>query len=228
MKKQRLIKHILLMLTITVILIITNVKEVKGSLQANRKTHYTKTDTSTMNWMTNFRKMEEHGKAMGLNEELNIDLTALKESNNIDVHMIRATEYGAMAILSTSEYGKSINEQVITSTTGNNTGVIINTDLYHWEWVAGGLDGYIFPEVNNRYYDTYTDLQDSARIGDALGNASTINPGCAGWHSASFDWWVNGLGSSFARGATGLFSFAYNKNNTVLYCRGSVVCGIGV
>lgn len=39
---------------------------------------------------------------MGLDETFNADLTS-KESNNIDVHMMRSTEYGAIAILSASK-----------------------------------------------------------------------------------------------------------------------------
>ena len=129
---------------------------------------------------------------MGLNETLNEDLTSSSGSNGIDVHMMRTTEYGAIAILSASGYGNPSNAKAITSTTGNETGIILNTNNY--EWTAGGLQGSIFSGVNNRYFDSYTSNQASARAGDALGTSITPNPGAAGWHSASYSNWV---GSSY-------------------------------
>ena len=91
MKKTKLI---LTTLIIMLAIILLNTSEVNASLQANSNTHYQKDDHAT-NWMTNFRKMEEQGEGMGLSETLNDDLTASSESNNIDVHMIKTTEYGA-------------------------------------------------------------------------------------------------------------------------------------
>ena len=65
--------------------------------------------------MRAFRTMEQAGGSMGLAETLNADLTS-KESNNMDVHMMRSTEYGAIAILSASGYGNPSNAQAITTT----------------------------------------------------------------------------------------------------------------
>ena len=119
MKKLKLFITILI---ITFILLLINSINVQATLQANPNTHNKKAD-SLGNWLTNFRKMEEANGAMGLKETLNSDLTASSESNNIDVHMMKSTEYGAIAILSASGYGNPeiLQNSEIKTTTGNKT-----------------------------------------------------------------------------------------------------------
>ena len=204
--------------------------QVKAALQANPNTQYKKT-TTPENWMKGFRQMETAGGAMGLNETLKDGLIS-ESSNGIDVHMMRTTEYGAIAILSASGYGNPSNARAITSTTGNKTGIILNTN--NWEWTAGGLQGSIFKGVNSRYFDTYTDNQSSARVGDALGSSTTTNPGAAEWHSASYAAWVRSGYPYFVRGGDGrggdggIFSFSYSDASYSYYGRGVVVCGAGL
>ena len=200
---------------------------VKAALQANPNTHYTKSDNPT-NWMSNMRKMEETGNAMGLSETFNSDLTASSKSNNIDVHMMRSTEYGAIAILSTSGYGNSqtLQNSSVKTSTGNKTGVYFSGS--NWEWVAGGYSGHIFGGVNLRYFDTYSEDKGSSRIGDALGSAYATNPGCTGWHSASGSTWVdNGSWPYFRRGNGGLFSFYAYLDWEGNCARGVAVVGQG-
>ena len=86
----------------------------------------------------------------------------------------------------------------------------------------------MFPGTNSRYFDTYTGTQTSARVGDALGNASTTNPGCAGWHSASVSLWVYSYYPYFVRGNKGIFSFDHVVPEYNFYCRGVAVCGAGL
>ena len=228
MKNKKICKQISTILLIILLLLITNSEEVNAGLQANKNTQYTKSDLPT-NWIKNFREMEKTGQAMGLNEELEEDLTPKDNiSNNIDVHMMRSTEYGAIAILSASGYGNPSNEQAITSTTGNETGVMINTN--EWEHIAGGLENLIFKGVNFKYYDTYTNSQESARIGDASE--------CDRWHNATYNVWTNDSRFPyFIRGYTGIFSFCHNQiNGTGIinqytgssYSRGVTVSGIGL
>lgn len=221
MKKTKLLKQILIIL---VILLILNIGEVNASLQSNPNTQYTKTNTRD-NWMIDFRQMEIVGETMGLSETLNSDLTASSESNQIDVHMIRTTEYGATAILSASAYGNPDNSNTMTTTTGNDTGV---KKSQQWELTAGGLTDKIFIGVNRRYYDEYGQTQASARVGDALGNATTNNPGCARWHGATNYGWVSSRGYTFAHGYKGIFSFDWSGNGNVFCARGVVVCGVGI
>ena len=218
--KVKLLALAIMLVTMTLM----PVGQVKAALQANPNTQYTKKDSAT-NWISSFRQMEAAGGAMGLNETLKGDLTS-ESSNGIDVHMMRTTEYGAIAILSASGYGNPSNAQAITSTTGNETGVMLNTN--NWEWTAGGLQGSIFSGVNSRYFDTYTGNQSSARAGDALGSSTTTNPGAAGWHSASFSNWVKSSSPYFIRGGNGIFSFSGSNASYNFYGRGVVVCGAGL
>ncbi len=222
-------KKIILTAILMIIMLILSGGGVQAALQANPNTQYTKRDTLA-NWVKNVRKMEETGGAMGLAETINSStLLATSSSNGIDVHCIKTTEYGAMAILSASGYGNPSNEKAITSSTGNSTGVILNTS--NWESTSGtasvrtaGLTG-----VNARYYDLYTSSSDSAKRGDALGSATVANPGCAGWHSASSSGWpsVNNIG--FPRGGAGLFSFSHSTTSSDnYYARSVVVCGAGL
>ena len=218
--KVKLLALAIMLVTMTLM----PIGQVKAALQANPNTQYTKTATPE-NWIKEFRQMETAGGAMGLNETLNTDLTSSSGSNGIDVHMMRTTEYGAIAILSASGYGNPSNAQAITSTTGNETGIILNTN--NKEWTAGGLQGSIFTGVDSRYYDAYTRSQDSAKVGDALGSSTTTNPGAAEWHSASYYSWVDGSRPYFKRGNGGIFSF-YGDYSYGLYGRGVVVCGAGL
>ena len=223
MKEKTKVKLLALAIML-VIMTLMPIGQVKAALQANPNTQYTKTATPE-NWMKGFRQMETAGGAMGLNEKLKGDLTS-ESSNGIDVHMMRTTEYGAIAILSASGYGNPSNAKAITSTTGNETGVMVNTN--QWEWNAGGLQGNIFSGVNSRYFDTYTESQSSARAGDALGSSTTTNPGAAKWHSASYSDWVYSSVPCFVRGSEGIFSFNRSYGSFVYYGRGVVVCGAGL
>lgn len=201
---------------------------VKAALQSNPNTQY-KTNYNPTTWMTQIRQIETSGNAMGLSETLDTtSLIATSESNGIDVHMMKSTEYGAIAILSASGYGnpQTLQSSSVKTTTGNKTGIYFSGS--NWEWVAGGLEGSIFSGVNSRYFDTYSGGQASARIGDALGSASTTNPGCAGWHSASHSYWVDSSGPYFLRGGGGLFGFS-NGSASVSFCaRGVAVVGAGL
>ena len=218
--KVKLLALAIMLVTMTLM----PIGQVKAALQANPNTQYTKKATPE-NWMKGFRQMETAGGAMGLNETLKGDLTS-ESSNGIDVHMMRTTEYGAIAILSASGYGNPSNAKAITSTTGNETGIILNTNNY--EWTAGGLQGSVFSGVNSRYFDTYTGNQSSARAGDALGTSTTPNPGAAGWHSASYSNWVNSSYPYFVRGSGGIFSFGNLSASSSGFGRGVVVCGAGL
>lgn len=222
MKKTKLI---ITTLIIMLAIILLNTMEVNATLQANPNTHYnSKNRKSDVAWMSGFRQMEEKDGGMGLSETLNEDLTASSKSNGIDVHMMRSTEYGAIAILSASGYGnnQTLQKSTIKTTTGNKTGVYFsgaNSEVF-----AGGIEGKAFPGTNKKYYDTYTTERSSAKVGDALGERT--NNGCQGWHSASSSGWINSNGSyCFKRGEGGLFSFDYYWYGDGYYGRGVAVCG---
>lgn len=222
MKKTKLI---LITLTIMFVALLCSTVEAQAALQANSDTHYNSNNKKTpLDWMSGFRKMEEKGGGMGLSETLSGDLTSTSGSNSIDVHMMRATEYGAIAILSASGYGNPSNNKTLTTTTGNKTGIYFSGS--NWEFVAGGLENTIFFGTNKKYYDTYTTDRSSARVGDALGERT--NNGCQWWHLASTSSWVNSSYPYFVRGGSGLFSFDGSNANYSGWGRGVAVCGQGL
>ena len=115
-------KKIISVLFITIICLIFIPNKNFAVLQSNGNTPAT---YGLNDYIVNIRKMEELGGAMGLTETLNENLTSTT-SNNIDVHLERNTEYGAMAILSASSYGNPNNVNNGETTTGNKTGIVIN------------------------------------------------------------------------------------------------------
>lgn len=237
-------KLILITLVIMLATILLSTIEVNATLQANPNTHYKKTNT-TENWKDLFRNMEKQGEGMGLSETLKSDLSAESASNNIDVHMVKSTEFGAVAILSASAYGNSqtLPNSDIKTTTGNNTGVYFSGE--NWEYVAVDfLGGYknvfkMFEGVNEKYFNIYSssNASESAKAGDALGSKTSSNPGCDQWHKSDY---VSLGGASYAktaRGGRGLFSahYYYNSSSTSpsyppqsSYSRGVAVCGEGL
>lgn len=240
-------KLILITLVIMLATILLSTIEVNATLQANPNTHYKKTNT-TENWKDLFRNMEKQGEGMGLSETLKSDLSAESASNNIDVHMVKSTEFGAVAILSASAYGNSqtLPNSDIKTTTGNNTGVYFSGA--NWEYVAVDfLGGYknvlkMFEGVNKKYFDIYSSesASKSAKAGDALGNKDSSNPGCDKWHNSDY---VDLGGAGYpatARGGRGLFSghYYYSNASSLIasgvypaqnsYSRGVAVCGEGL
>lgn len=203
-----------------------------SNLQSNPTTGSSLQKKPASTWIGLIRYMEQGYSDAGELEELNSNLTSVT-SNNIDVHMMKTTEYGAMAILSASEYGKGNKVATTTrgdnsgSTTGNKTGVIIDTTL--WEWVAGrpysGFSSDIGGAVEGRYYSEYTRDEASHRVGDALVE-------CKYWHGAQGANW-KGDGNSrhgFLRGGGGIFAFStdgYNYSDHNYITRGVAVCGEG-
>lgn len=193
--KKILLKIFIIILGIGIIAVTLSSSQVQAAIQSNPNTHYIKQYRSIY-WISYFRNMEKVGEALGLSETIDgTTLLSTSESNNLDSHMIKSTEFGAIAILSASGYGNPniLKNSTMQTTTGNETGVYITYSTYstNEENVAAGTLGRIFGGVDGRYYDEYTTTQDSAKVGDALGTATTVNPGCRGWHTAYSGWPVN-------------------------------------
>lgn len=228
------LKRVGLTMIITGILFLLGTNNVQAALQSNPSTQYT-INKEPENWVKAFRNMEKTNNGMGLSENINADLTFSGESNNIDVHMMKSTEYGAIAILSASGYGNPSNDKVITSTTGNKTGIMMkgNTGSQE-EYVAAGLKDRVFSGIDGRYYDAYE--RNVAKAGDALGSSTSKYPGCKGWHSAGnseFSFPADGSRFYLMRGGYyGYFYFAsgstYSGNPLPYYSRGVAVCGEGL
>ncbi len=221
------IKKLFLTIFLIVIMVALSGGGVQAALQSNPNTQYNKKDTLS-DWMTLMRQMEASDGAMGLSETIETDLTP-STSNGIDVHCMKTTEYGAIAILSASAYGNPSNDQAITTTTGNNTGIILDTA--QWEMTASSLSSSGITGINARYYDLYTTDENSAKRGDALGSEATTNPGCTGWHSASRSVWAVSFIYNFKRGNGGIFSYSTQQGSQASrsdYARAVAVCGTGL
>ena len=220
---EKLNKKILAFALVVAFAILMPLGNVQASLQANQNSPTASNKNYPPIWMTNIRNMEKTGKSMGLTETLNSDLTSSSESNGIDVHMMKSTEYGAITILSASGYGNESNDRYIETSTGNKTGVYFS--LNDSEAIAGGLEGSYLGKVNTRYYDSYIEMS-SVKIGDALGKKDSLNPGCAGWHSSNYSW----LDAQHPFLTRRVFDFSAVRNESYDYykARGVAVCGEGL
>lgn len=193
------------------------------------------------NWIVNVRKMESLGGGMGLMENINANLTPNTPSNNVDIHMEKNTEYGAMAILSASSYGNPNKVPDGGTTTGNKTGIVIN---FNKELVATGINHSLVlaaqPNLGNaasKYKHLY-DYEDTMRPilkGDAMIETN-------GWHGATCKWKIENVYGVIVRAYSGsLFSYYMyalkgnvdqnedNVNYKKQYSsRAAMVCGEGI
>lgn len=225
-KNTKKLKQILVASTLLLGMLTISGNTSKATLQANSTTHATGKTATGASWIQSIREMEKSGQTMGLTETIGTDLVATSESNNIDVHMMKTTEYGAMAILSASGFGYSgkLQDAPVKSTTGNVTGVYAGNS---WEWTAGVCSASTVGK-DARYYDLYTiNDRTSAKVGDALGlDTYTSNPGCSGWYGSSVGW-ISNTSYGITRGSNGIFSIISN-NNTVWANSSNYCCGRGV
>lgn len=176
--------------------------------------------------MEECRKIETVEGGLGYTETYDsTTLVPTSGSNGIDIHMMKSTEYGLMAILAVSGYGNHTTSGFIESTTGNNTGVIIHSKVNHLVaaghlTVQNGRDG--------RYFDEYTDIE-SAKRGDAIGSSTTKNPGCAGWRGGRKDLLNLATPVLFRGGGSGgLFYYGNGYIDFRLYSRAVAVVGEGL
>lgn len=229
-------KLIILIGTILILIIFINSKSY-AALQANGAAG---TQQIINNWIVNIRKMEALGGGMGLTETIKTDLTPNTPSNNLDVHMEKNTEYGAMAILSASSYGNPNKVPNGGTTTGNKTGIVIN---FNSELVAAGNDWYgsasssflqNVPNVRTaagKYKHIYEIQKQINPItptlkGDAMAETS-------GWHDGTSNWYTLVVGTLYpiVRSHKGSI-FSYDARDAsylkVLYSRAAMVCGEGI
>lgn len=138
-------------------------------------------------WIKGIRQMENVGGGFGLSETINSNLTSSSGLNNIDVHMEKNTEYGAMAILSASSYGNPTKIEDGQTTTGNETGIVMKINR---EWVAAGTMSDITTYYNaaSKYKNVYTTTY-KAKKGDAISETY-------GWHGSTRSYWLSWLGDT--------------------------------
>ncbi len=181
-------KFLLSVIGISMICLILNPIKSKAALQANGNPGSIGTIN---NWLINIRRMESTGGTLGLSGEVGSNLDTTGTPNNLDIHMQKNTEYGAMAILSASAYGKQGKVADGESTTGNKSGIYINLNK---EWVAAGPSNFTsggnyrgaVGKYKNIYAATYT-----AKVGDAIEETK-------GWHGSGASQWRHGSGNDYS------------------------------
>lgn len=203
-----------------------------AALQSNGGTPATK---GLPAWMLQIRQMQEIGGTLGRTDSVNTtNLTS--GATDLDIHMEKNTEYGAMAILSASAYGNPNKINNGETTTGNSTGIVINLN---GEWVsAGNLTGIeIYTNAKGRYKNLYTTSY-VAKKGDAISETE-------GWHgSKNVNVWLSSYnGPEFANSSVGLrrgysksifsyYGYAHmNRESNVYYTyasRACIVVGTGI
>ncbi|MDD4066561.1 MAG: hypothetical protein PHH22_01125 [Clostridia bacterium] len=141
-------------------------------------------------------------------------------------HLIRNCEWGAVAYLAQSKYGRHgvqvgmnssnyITGASVTQSTTGNKYVVFDMNGGAWEFVAAGLSTNVantFGSANAKYYDAYTSYGD--RYGDAVYETSTSSSGNTSWYGdiSSFlnsTLTFHGRGGFYGIGeAAGLFGFS--------------------
>ena len=193
-------------------------------------------------WITGIRQMESSGNGMGLKETIDTKTgLATTAANNIDVHLLKNTEYGAILLLGASDYGKQGTDitarrmdtgavsgtSAQASTTGNKYGIyeigyydMTTSTSSYYEWVAGGTSTFL-SGIASRYINRYTTDKTSARAGDATVETQR-------WHGSSVADWVTSSRPGFVRGGGGAFSFDFGSETDSYYARAGVVVGVGL
>lgn len=172
MKSRKIIIVCVGLLLLSVLL---NINNVQAALQSNGNTS---AKYNIDDWMLKIRQMQQLGGTLGLTDTINTtNLTS--NSTNLDIHMQKNTEYGAMAILSASSYGNPNKINDGETTTGNKTGVVMQINK---EWVSASvdIDTQIWKQSSSRYKNVY-DRTYTEKTGDAI----------LDWHGSTSKIWIN-------------------------------------
>lgn len=161
LKMKKISKKIILLAMVLGIMFLP-VSSVKAALQANGEKIIT---TNLEGWILPIRKMQEIGGTLGRTDVINTD-NFTSNASDLDIHLQKNTEYGAMAILSASAYGNPNKINPGETTTGNPTGVVMNGNP---EYTTGGVEGRITVSNYNLLSPRYKDIyRVSLKNGDAM------------------------------------------------------------
>jgi hypothetical protein len=183
-------KKTILFIAIFILTILISGVNVQANYQS-RPDVTPKTNVNADTFFVNTRKIEEAGQGMGLASVIDGNGNKTSGATGIDVHMMKNTEWGAVAILAASSYGQIDQNTQIglakSSTTGNKYGVFQMNDTTG-EFVAG-INDVVATNHGNlgkiksapaRYRDIYT---------GAIGNVtSKIGDGTGGLPYGTQDW----------------------------------------
>ncbi len=202
---MKLKKKILIgIFAVSMVCIILQPNKANAALQSNGGTPATK---DIDGWMLQVRKMQELGGTLGRTDTID-NTNLMSNATDLDIHMEKNTEYGAMAILSASAYGNPNKIEDGDTTTGNSTGIVIK---FNKEWVAAGWVGTLgFNSINassidkivssgNRYKNIYYSPSngngkvEKSFVGDATDETK-------GWHGSNAYSWFTYHYSGMIRG----------------------------
>lgn len=228
--KRNLKISIMVIISLAIIFLLSSKSQANyQSIYQSRPSNYKLVSQSK--WINSIRNMENDGQVMGLKETIDDEsLLSTSGSNNIDVHMTKNTEYGAMVLLSASaEYGKQgegtaryvIHGEGLTTTTGNVYGVYMDDLTVNGksEAVAASEDiagSYSYNlSISPRYVNRYSTREKTNIDGDAM----------LKWHGTTATPYYQFFmfrGSS----SQGIFYQNATTNNTI-YSRACIVNGTG-
>lgn len=173
------------------------------------------------------RKMETADGPLGLNATVSDDGTETSGSNDIDVHMIKNTEYGTVGMLGASVYGAKTSAGIYgETTTGNATGVYqMGTrknggEPVYVAGIYGEAKGDYIKNIKNapqKYWDNYT----SDRIPKPGDGTLEI-----GW--VELKYWVSSNREIFKRWTSGVFTLVDPLANEDYSSRAVIVVGSGL
>lgn len=187
-------KFLLGVLTISSVCMILQPNKVNAALQSNGGTSARKTAND---WILQIRQMQELGGTLGRTDTVSTT-NLISNATDLDIHMEKNTEYGAMAILSASSYGNPNKIEDGDTTTGNSTGIVMNINK---EWVAAFnyTDSTNLKNASSRYKNIYKSTYE-AKIGDAILETD-------GWHGGRYqNTWIVGGNSKNGSGLIRAFS----------------------
>lgn len=187
------------------------IKTHAAALQANGSGSSTK---KWEEWISGIRKMESQGGTLGLTGSSSLaqelENGKVKDSNNLDIHMQKNTEYGAMVLLSASSYGKPTPVHITTdgslsTTTGNKSGVYMSLNKEMVSASDGNIENKVWKSAQLKYKNLYTgNYSTSAKSGDAILN----------WHGNTQSTWGMGTSGSIVirKYSDSVFSYFFRSN----------------
>ena len=158
-------------------------------------------------WILQIRQMQELGGTLGRTDS--VDKTNLtSNATDLDIHMEKNTEYGAMVILSASAYGNPNKIEDGGTTTGNSTGIVFNLSNERVAAKRNVKTTYMaFDNASPRYINNYSN---ESKVGDALIETK-------GWHGSTNYLWFNNDLSGLLRGIKeSVFSYFGGYDNEFL------------
>jgi hypothetical protein len=190
--------------------------------------------------------METNNKyGWALASGLNTDGTFATDTNGVDTHMMKNIEWGAVAYLSQSTFGKNAEITINSNTSyytggGSGTAYVTNVgqsttgNIYGIYDISGGANEYVMgnfnntagssgltpSNINNKYIDRYT-AYNSTKYGDAVYETSTSTSGSTSWYS-DYSIMTDASNPWFKRGdnyggGSGAGAFSFNRMNGFEY-----------